>query len=101
VELTDGLPLFLDPLGDALLLVKAGGKVTHESISKSFGVHGTTALGRGLAVQAAIYDYGDLCKVLAELAFERDASISAREFVTLDICLDDAIACAMTEWGSA
>jgi hypothetical protein len=31
---------------------------------------------------------------------ERDAPISAQEFVTLDLCLDDAIACALTEMGN-
>jgi hypothetical protein len=98
LELTDGLPLFLDQLGDALLLAMAGGKVTHESISKSAGTHGIAVLGRGLTVQCAIHDYGDLCKVLTELAFERDAPITVQEFVTLDRCLDDAIACAITNW---
>ena len=98
LELTDGLPLFLAQLGDALLLVKAGGKVTHESISKSAGTHGIAVVGKGLTVKHAIHAYGDLCRVLTELALERDAPITVQEFVTLDRCLDDAIACAVTNW---
>jgi hypothetical protein len=101
LELNDGLPLFLDQLGDALLLVKAGGKVTHESLSKSACTHDTAVLRRGLIVECAIHDYADLCKALTELAFERDAPIPAQEFTALDICLDDTIACAIAEWGKA
>jgi hypothetical protein len=62
---------------------------------------GTAVLGRGLTVEHAIHDYGDLCKVLTELALERDAPISIQEFVTLDLCLDDAIACAVAKWAQA
>ena len=101
LELADGLPLFLDQLGDALLLARAGGTVTHDSISKSAGTHGTTVLGRGLTVTCAVHDYGDLCKVLTDLAMERDAPISVEEFVRLDLCLDQAIACAVSAWAEA
>jgi hypothetical protein len=98
LELTDGLPLFLDQLGDALLLARAGGTVTHDSISKSASTHGAAVVGRGLTVECAIHDYSALCEVLTHLALERDAPLSAEEFITLDLCLDDAIACAVTEW---
>jgi hypothetical protein len=100
VELTDGLPLFLDQLGDALLLARAGGMVTHDSISKSASTHVTPVLGRGLTVECAIHDYGALCQVLTNLALERDAPLTAEDFITLDLCLDDAIACPVTKWGT-
>jgi hypothetical protein len=101
LELADGLPLFLDQLSDALLLARSGGTVTHDSISKTASARGIVALGRGLTVEHAIHDYGDLCGVVTELAIDRNAPISIKEFVTLDRCLDDAVACAMTEWGKA
>jgi hypothetical protein len=101
LRLTDGLPLFLDQVGDALLLVRAGGSVTHDSISKSAAAHGTSVFRKRLAVEHAIHDYGVLCKVITDLAIERDAPIGVEAFVTLDLCLDDAIACAVTEWGEA
>jgi hypothetical protein len=50
LELSDGLSLFLHPLGDALLLAEAGRTVTHDSISKSASTHGVVALGKGLPV---------------------------------------------------
>src|SRR5580658_9368361 len=66
--LRDGLPLFLDQVGDALLLTRAGGKVTHDSISKSAAAHGTTVFHKRLTVEHAIHDYGVLCKVVTDLA---------------------------------
>jgi hypothetical protein len=99
--LRDGLPLFLDQVGDALLLTRAGGKVTHDSISKSAAAHGTTVFHKRLTVEHAIHDYGVLCKVVTDLANELDAPIGVEAFVTLDLCLDDAIACAVSAWATA
>jgi hypothetical protein len=101
LRLTDGLPLFLDQVGDALLLVRAGGRVTHDSISKSAAAHGTAVFRKHLAVEHAIHDYGVLCKVVTDLVTELDAPIGVEAFVTLDLCLDDAIACAVTAWAKA
>jgi hypothetical protein len=97
LELTEGIPLFLDQLADALLLARAGGTVTHDSISKSASPHGAAILGRGLTVECAIHDYSALCQVLTDLALERVAPLGIEEFITLDLCLDDAIACAVSE----
>jgi hypothetical protein len=101
LELIDGLPLFLDQLGDGLLLARSGGTVTHHSISKTARAHDIMLLGRGLTVEHAIHDYGALCRIVTDLAIERNAPISVEGFVTLDRCLDDAVARAMTEWGKA
>ena len=49
--------------------------------------------------------YGDLCQAVTELAAEKHASISVGEFQTLNRCLDNAIAHAVTayvgQWGTA
>ena len=46
-----------------------------------------------------VHDYGNLCQVITGLAVEMNAAISAAEFQTLNLCLDDAIAGAVTEFG--
>ncbi len=46
-----------------------------------------------------VRDYGDVCQAVTELAVERHAAISVDDFRTLNRCLDDAIASAVTEYG--
>ncbi len=45
-----------------------------------------------------VRDYGDVCQVITELAIEQEANISGDEFRTLNLCLDDVIANAATEY---
>ena len=45
-----------------------------------------------------VHDYGDLCQSITDLAFERDAPFSIDEFRTLNRCLDNAIADAVSEF---
>lgn len=97
LEMADGLPLFLDQLGSALLLVAVGGSVADDSIAKSVGTHGTGRLGKGITVVQAVHGYRELCRAVTDLAMERHAPITVEECVTLDRCLDDAIARAITE----
>ena len=44
-----------------------------------------------------MHGYGDVCQSVTELAVELAAPISADDFRTLNRCLDDAIAGAVTE----
>lgn len=44
-----------------------------------------------------VHGYGDVCQAVTELAVELAAPITADEFRTLNRCLDDAIAVAVTE----
>ena len=48
-----------------------------------------------------VHDYGDVCQVITELAMERNTPIGTDDFRTLNRCLDDAIAGAVTEYGRA
>jgi hypothetical protein len=50
-------------------------------------------------VSQVVHDYGDVCQAITELAGEMDAPISTEDFRTLNRCLDDAIAGAVTEYG--
>jgi signal transduction histidine kinase len=53
----------------------------------------------GFTVDQVVHDYGDLCQAITEVAHEHDAPTQADEFRTLNRCLDNAIAAAVTEFG--
>jgi signal transduction histidine kinase len=59
---------------------------------------GRNSLEFGYSVDQVVHDYGDLCQAIADLAAERDAPFSIDEFRTLNRCLDNAIADAVTEY---
>ena len=46
-----------------------------------------------------VHDYGDVCQSITDLALELNAPINVEDFRTLNRCLDDAIASAVTEYG--
>jgi signal transduction histidine kinase len=98
VELRNGVPVFLDQLGDALRAAKSSDKVDHEEIGKSAARHGHDLLRMGLSIGQVVRGYGDVCQVVTELAVRQNAPISGGEFRTLNLCLDDAIAEAVTEY---
>jgi signal transduction histidine kinase len=110
LQLSNGVPLFLDQLrqtleaeeghhadesmrisgasgGDALLL---------SEMAVSAAAHGQALLNLGFSVDQVVHDYGDLCQAITDLAFERDAPFSVPEFRTLNRCLDNAIASAVS-----
>lgn len=98
VELKNGIPVFLDQLGDALRLAKESGGVDNEKISESAGRHGLDLFRMGLTIAQVVHDYGDVCQAITELAVLQHASISGEEFRILNLCLDDAIAAAVTQY---
>jgi signal transduction histidine kinase len=67
-------------------------------IGATAALHGKELLERGFTVEQVVHDYGDLCQAITELAFDRKASIEIDEFQTLNRCLDNAIADAVTEF---
>ena len=94
-EIDHGVPVFLDQLRDALRL----GELTSPEISRSAIKHGHELLRQGFTVSQVVHDYGDVCQAITELAVELNAPISTDDFRTLNRCLDDAIAGAVTEYG--
>jgi hypothetical protein len=52
---------------------------------------------KGFTVSEVVHDYGDICQAVTDLAMETHAPIAIEEFRTLNRCLDDAIAGAVTE----
>ena len=52
---------------------------------------------QGFTVSQVVHDYGDVCQSITDLAVELGAPIDTNDFRTLNRCLDDAIAGAVTE----
>ena len=90
-----GVPLFLDQLMEVLRL----GLRSNSDIGESAVHHGRELLHKGFTVSQVVHDYGDVCQSVTELAIETNAAIGAADFSTLNRCLDDAIAGAVTEHG--
>jgi hypothetical protein len=94
-EIDHGVPMFLDQLVEEL---RHGPSNTQE-ISKSAVQHGHDLLFQGFTVGQVVHDYGDICQSVTDLAMETSAPISTDDFRTLNRCLDDAIAGAVTQYG--
>ena len=56
---------------------------------------------QGFNISQVVHGYGDVCQSITDLAVEMDAPISTDDFRTLNRCLDDAIAGAVTEFSRA
>jgi K+-sensing histidine kinase KdpD len=95
LELDHGISLFLQQLIETL---KARQRSTPLPMVSTATLHGDELLRKGFTVDQVIHDYGDLCQAITEMADEVDAPITAGEFGTLNRCLDDAIAGAVTEY---
>ena len=95
LELESGVPLFLDRLSS--VLGPAPGSRADGSV-RSAADHGAALLGLNYTVGQVVYDYGEICQAITELAVSADAPITTDEFQTLNRCLDDAIAEAVTEY---
>jgi signal transduction histidine kinase len=98
VELTNGIPVFLDQVGDALRMARSSGVIDHEQLAKSAGLHGSDLFRMGLSIGQVVHDYGDVCQTVTELAMEQNIAISGEDFRWMNLCLDDAIAGAVTEY---
>jgi signal transduction histidine kinase len=96
-ELENGIPLFLDQLVDTLRLSQPSNLAMGDSAAK----HGRNLLKSGFSVAQVVHDYGGVCQAAIELAGEATVAITAEEFHTLNRCLDDAVAQAVTEYTRA
>src|SRR4029079_10573125 len=111
-ELTHGIPLFLDQLIKTLQVEQTSETMLSRKVSGPAGgggpvlsemgaaaaLHGRELMQQGFTVDQVVHDYGDLCQAITDLAFERKASIEIDEFRTLNRCLDNGIADAVTEY---
>lgn len=111
-ELDYGITVFLDQLIQTLEMEQssepkrsrqisgpADGRHAASAMGETTAHHGRELLRHGFTVDEVVHDYGDLCQAITDLAFEQSAPIETDEFRTLNRCLDNAIATAVTEFG--
>jgi signal transduction histidine kinase len=112
-ELAHGVSIFLDQLIKTLIMEQTasplqsrrvsgpsgGERPALSEIGESATLHGKELQAHGFTVEEVVHDYGDLCQSISDLAVERGAFIGVDEFRTLNRCLDNAIANAVTEFG--
>lgn len=113
-QLHTGIPVFIDQLIQTLHAESEGKAVSGLRISGASGgdrtslseigvtaiAHGSELLKLGYTVDQVVHDYGDLCQAITDLAVERDAPFTIDEYRTLNRCLDNAIADAVTEFSN-
>jgi signal transduction histidine kinase len=99
-EVEHGVPLFLTQLSETLRLEATTTSFSDAAIAASAAKHGRELRALGFNISQVVHDYGDICQAITQLAVEQDAPIPAHEFRTLNLCLDDAIAEAVTEYAS-
>jgi signal transduction histidine kinase len=98
-ELEHGVSLFLAQLTETLRREQGTPeRPTSAEMTRGAALHGGELRRAGFTVAQVVHDYGDLCQAVTELAIELDSPISVDEFRTLNRCLDEAIAQAVTEF---
>ena len=97
-ELAHGVPLFLTQLGNILRQEAARSAQDGWEMGESATQHGRELLQHGFSIAQVVHDYGDLCQAITELALARRLPIATKDFHTLNRCLDNAIASAVTEY---
>jgi signal transduction histidine kinase len=110
-ELEHGIPRFLDqliktlqveqtaqPLQSLRVSGPSGGGPAASEIAVTAALHGRELSQKGFTADQVVHDYGDLCQAITGLADERGTPIQADEFRTLNRCLDNGIADAVTEY---
>ena len=109
-QLANGIPMVLEQLTNTLEAEGEGDDAEGVRISGPAGgdaselyqigvtatAHGRNLLALGYTVNQLVHDYGDVCQSITDLAVERDAPFTVSQFRTLNRCLDNAIADAVT-----
>ena len=111
VFLDHGIPSFLDqlirtlrveqtsePMQSRRISGPSGGGPVASEIAVTAALHGRELSVHGFTVDQVVHDYGDLCQAITDLAAEREVTIEIDEFRTLNRCLDNGIADAVTEY---
>ena len=101
-----GVPLFLQQVADTLrreqLLPnrpRFEPTLSPTDVGRAAALHGAELLRLGYTIDQVVHEYGDVCQSVTDLAVELKADISSDEFRTLNRCLDNAIAGAVTSYG--
>lgn len=106
VEMENGVPVFLSQLGTVLRdeeerdpTQKAeSSSSANAHIMRSATLHGQDLRRFGFTIEQVVRGYGDVCQAVTELAGGQGATLTIAEFHTLNRCLDNAIAGAVSSW---
>jgi len=99
----NGVPLFLEQLVDTLRQDQSTRDAPEPEptpaptvIGRAAALHGATLLRSGYTVDQVVHEYGDVCQAVTQLAIEQITMVTVDEFRTMNRCLDNAIADAVT-----
>ncbi|WP_180977613.1 sensor histidine kinase [Janthinobacterium sp. ROICE36] len=109
-QLEQGIPMFLDQIirtlqaecrgaGAEAIAVSgpsSGDPERHAEVGVSAAIHGADLLKLGYTINEVVHDYGDLCQAITDLSIDLNEKFSIDEFRTLNRCLDNGIADAVT-----
>lgn len=96
IELKKGLPIFYEHLIGFLKSTSV--KEDEEKIVEGAAGHGKELLRLNYTLSHVVHSYGSLCQAVTEFAQRKSAEISTLEFNELNMCLDIAIASAVSEF---
>jgi signal transduction histidine kinase len=85
---------------DEPAMAMAAGRPDDAAVAKSAGLHGRELLRLGYTLSHVVHAYGAMCQSITELATTKNIIITSGEFRDLNLCLDVAIAGAVTEYQS-
>jgi signal transduction histidine kinase len=109
-DLAQGIPVFFDQLIGVLASdQQARRRSTNDTrrtvdaasdtdVGETARRQGRALLAQGFTLEQVVRNYGDVCQAVTSLAFETGAPVAVDEFRTLNHCLDNAIAGAVTEY---
>lgn len=111
-QLGHGIPIFLDQLiralhaeedGNQPLAVDISGPASGDSgqpseLGETAARHGADLLMLGFTIHEVVHAYGDLCQAISDLSIDLKQHFETDEFRTLNRCLDNGIADAVTEF---
>lgn len=109
-QLEHGIPLFLDQLirtlkaesegnvkkGLTVSGLPAGDPNRKSELGATAAIHGADLLAFGYSINQVVHDYGDLCQAVSDLSIDLNETFEIDEFRTLNRCLDNGIADAVT-----
>jgi hypothetical protein len=81
---------------DEPAIARAAGRPYDAEVALSAGAHGIELQKLGYTLSHVVHGYGAICQTITELALEKGVAITTAEFRHLNLCLDTAIAGAVT-----
>jgi signal transduction histidine kinase len=87
-----GLEMFVDQL---IVNLSTGDASTLVAVGRTAGTHGGELRASGYSRSQVVYEYGNVCQAVTQMAIETAQPMTVREFQALNRCVDDAIASAV------